>query len=78
MQKALDQMNVQIHPVISDLAGTTGLAIVDAVLAGGREPRKLAQLRDWGMWASEESSLKSLVGGYRAGLVCCRLSWLAV
>src|SRR5205085_470094 len=34
MQKSLDQMNLQIHHVISDLAGTTGLAIMDAILAG--------------------------------------------
>ena len=43
MQKALDQMNLQIHHVISDLAGTTGLAIVDAILAGERDLAKLAQ-----------------------------------
>ena len=46
MQKPLDQMNLQIHRVISDLAGTTGLAIVDAILGGERDPRKLANLRD--------------------------------
>jgi transposase len=38
MQKALDQMNLQIHHVISDLDGTTGLAIMDAILAGERDP----------------------------------------
>lgn len=65
MQKALDQMNVQLHHVISDLAGTTGLAIVDAILAGERDPGKLAQLRDWRIRASEETIIKSLVGDYR-------------
>jgi len=65
MQKALDQMNLQIHHVISDLAGTTGLAIVDAILLGERDPRKLAQLRDWRIRASEETIVKSLVGDYR-------------
>lgn len=45
MQKALDQMNLQIHHVISDLAGTTGLAIVDAILAGERDPHERAHLR---------------------------------
>ena len=34
MQKALDQMNLKIHHVISDLAGTSGLAIMDAILGG--------------------------------------------
>ena len=65
MQKALDQMNVQIHHVISDLAGTTGLAIVDAILAGERDPHALAKLRDWRIKASEETIVKSLVGEYR-------------
>lgn len=41
MQKALDQMNVQIHHVISELAGATGLAIVDAILAGNVIRRNL-------------------------------------
>jgi transposase len=45
MQKALDQMNLRIHHVISDLDGTTGRAIMDAILAGERDPHKLAQLR---------------------------------
>jgi transposase len=65
MQKALDQMNLQIHHVISDLAGTTGLAIVDAILAGERDPHELAKLRDWRIKASEETIMKSLVGDYR-------------
>lgn len=65
MQKALDQMNVQIHHVISELAGTTGLAIVDAILAGERDPQTLAQLRDWRIKATEETIMKSLVGDYR-------------
>jgi transposase len=65
MQKALDQMNLQIHHVISDLSGATGLAIMDAILAGERDPSKLAQLRDWRIRASEETIMKSLVGDYR-------------
>lgn len=65
MQKALDQMNLQIHHVISDLAGATGLAIVDAILAGERDPHELAKLRDWRIKASEETIVKSLVGDYR-------------
>jgi transposase len=65
MQKALDQMNLQIHHVISDLAGTTGLAIMDAILAGERDPHKLAQLRNRHIQACEETIIKSLVGDYR-------------
>src|SRR5438094_7499196 len=65
MQKALDQMNLQIHHVISDIAGTTGLAIIDAILAGERDPKRLADLRDWRIRATEETIMKSLVGDYR-------------
>ena len=62
MQKALDQMNLQLHHVISDLSGRTGMAILDAVLAGEREPKKLATLRDPRIKASEATIAKSLVG----------------
>ena len=46
MQKAMDQMNLQLHHVISDITGLTGLAIVDAILAGKRDPSALAKLRN--------------------------------
>ena len=65
MQKALDQMNLQLHHVISDITGSTGLAILDAILAGERDPKVLAELRDWRIRATEEAIMKSLVGDYR-------------
>ena len=65
MQKALDQMNLQLHHVISDITGQTGLAIVDAILAGQRDPFVLAKLRNERIKASEEVIAKSLVGDYR-------------
>lgn len=65
MHKALDQMNLQIHHVISDITGLTGLKIVDAILAGERDPHKLAALRDGRIKATEETIIKSLVGDYR-------------
>ncbi len=65
MQKALDQMNLQIHHVLSDITGVTGLAIIEAILAGERDPHVLAKLRDWRVRASEETVAKSLVGDYR-------------
>ena len=65
MQKALDQMNLQLHHVISDLGGKTGMAIVEAILAGERDPHQLATLRDPRTRASEETIAKSLVGDYR-------------
>jgi len=65
MQKALDQMNLQIHHVISDITGTTGLAIIDAILAGNRDTQSLAELRDPRIRASKDTIAKSLVGDYR-------------
>lgn len=65
MQKALDQMNLQLHHVISDITGQTGLAIVDAILAGERDPFVLAKLRNDRIKASQEVIAKSLVGDYR-------------
>jgi len=65
MHKALDQMNVQIHHVISDITGVTGLAIVDAIVAGKTNPKELAKLRDHRIKASVETVTKSLVGDYR-------------
>ena len=66
MHKALDQMNLQIHHVISDITGVTGLAIVDAIVAGKNNPRELAKLRDPRIKASIETVTKSLVGDYRS------------
>jgi transposase len=66
MQKALTQMNVQIQHVISDITGLTGLAILDAIVAGERDPAVLATLRDPRIKASEETIRKSLAGNWRA------------
>jgi hypothetical protein len=65
MHKSLDQMNLQIHHVISDITGVTGLAIVDAIIAGNTDPKELATLRDYRIKASIETVTKSLVGDYR-------------
>ena len=65
MHKALTQMNLQIHHVISDITGMTGLNIVDAILAGQRDAAELAKLRDARVKADEETIRKSLVGNWR-------------
>ncbi len=65
MQKALDQMNLQLHHIIADITGTTGLAILDAILSGERDVKKLARLRDPRIRATAETIAKSLVGDYR-------------
>ena len=46
MQKALEQMNVKLTEVVSDITGLTGQRIIAAILAGERNPAELARLRD--------------------------------
>ena len=65
MQKALTQMNLQLHNVISDITGASGLAIIEAILRGEREPSKLSCLCDARIKASRQTVAKSLVGDYR-------------
>jgi len=69
MQKALTQMNLQLANVISDLSGVTGQAIVRAIVAGERNPQKLAELSDPRIEASREEVAKSLEGNWRPELV---------
>ena len=65
MQKALQQMNVLLHQVVSDITGVTGMTIIQAILAGERDPQILAQSRDPRCKNSAEVIAQSLVGNYR-------------
>jgi len=69
MQKALIEMNVQLHIAISDLSGVTGQAIIRAILAGERDPHALAGLRDCRIQASEEEIAHSLQGNWKADVL---------
>jgi transposase len=69
MQKALTQMNVQLANAISDISGTTGQAILTAILAGERDPAKLAKFRDPRIKASEAVIANSLEGNWRPELL---------
>src|SRR5262245_56318894 len=66
IQKALDQMNLQVHRVLSDITGLSGLRIMDAILTGERDPVALAQLCHSRVKSSREIVAKSLEGDYRA------------
>ena len=66
MQKALTEMNVQLHHVVADITGTTGLRIIHAILAGERDPEVLARLRHFRCHASAETIAKALTGNYRS------------
>jgi transposase len=65
IQKSLTQMNVQLHHVISDITGITGLAIIDAILAGQFDPLLLAELKDRRIKASKQTIAKALEGDYQ-------------
>ena len=65
MQKALTQMNVKLQHVIRDITGKTGMDIIEAIVGGERDPRKLAALRDPRTRANEEIIARSLQGYWR-------------
>jgi transposase len=69
IQKALTQMNLQLANVLSDVSGMTGQAIVKAILAGERDPHKLATFRNWRVKASEEEIARSLEGNWQPDLL---------
>jgi transposase len=65
MQKALMQMNVQLHHVVSDITGVTGMKIIRAIVAGRQDPATLAAYRDVRCKASGETVRQALTGHYR-------------
>jgi transposase len=65
MQKALQQMNLLLHNVVSDITGVTGMKVIKAILAGERDPRVLARNRDERCHNTAATIAKSLVGNYR-------------
>lgn len=65
MQKALIQMNLHLHKVISDITGNTGMAIIRAIVAGEQDPPKLAALKDPRIKSSTTEIAKALTGDYR-------------
>ena len=79
MQKALTEMNLKLHHVLSDLDSVSGLAILDAILAGERDPRRLAALRDKRCKAPLATVMAALEGDYREEYLFvlrqCRQSW---
>jgi hypothetical protein len=66
MHKALTQMNLQIHHVLSDITGLSGMAIIEAIVAGERSPVRLAALCNQRVRSDQETVIKSLVGNYRS------------
>jgi transposase len=65
MQKALQQMNLLLHNVVTDITGVTGMTILKAIIAGERDAKVLASHRDSRCRNSVQTIAKSLVGNYR-------------
>jgi transposase len=66
MQKALEQMNVKLTEVVSDITGITGMAIIQAILHGERDPLELAKLRNDRCKRTEAQIARALYGNWRA------------
>jgi transposase len=66
MQKSLEQMNLQLHKVLSDITGVTGMKILKAIVKGQRDPVVLARMRHPLVQSSEETIAKALTGDWRA------------
>jgi transposase len=65
MQKALEQMNLKLPEVLSDITGLTGRKIIQAILAGERDPLTLARLRDQHCHNSADTIARALHGSWR-------------
>jgi transposase len=78
MQKALEQMNVKLTEILSDITGRTGQDILKAILRGVRDPAKLAKFRHCKCKASEAEIAQALTGTYREEhLFCLRQAYQA-
>ena len=71
MQKALDQMSLHLHKVISDITGETGMKIIRAIVAGDRDPVQLARLKNYRIRAGIDTIAKALTGDYREEHLFC-------
>jgi hypothetical protein len=71
MQKALFEMNVQLSNVISDITGESGLRIIEAILAGERDPEQLASLCSIRIKATRQTVARSLHGNWDEALLFC-------
>jgi hypothetical protein len=70
-QKALTLMNLLLHTVVSDITGKTGLCILSAIMAGERDPKKLASHRDRRCAASVADIEAALTGNYQPDHLFC-------
>jgi transposase len=65
MQKSLDQMNVRVHRAVSDISGSTGMAMIRAIVAGERDARQLVKLRNERCAHTRKEMIEELTGNWR-------------
>jgi transposase len=65
MQKSLDQMNVRVHRAVADISGSTGMAMIRAIVAGEHDPRQLAKLRNERCVRTHKEMIEELTGNWR-------------
>ena len=65
IQKSLELMNIKFHTVIRDITGTSGLAVLKAIIDGERKPENFLALLDYRIKADHETIVKSLEGNWR-------------
>jgi transposase len=71
MQKALTLMNIRLDQAVTDITGVTGMRIMRAIVAGTRDARLLAAMRDPGCAKSEAQIAEALTGHYRDEQLFC-------
>lgn len=64
LQRALDCMNVRLHTVISQLHGVSGLRVIEAILAGERDPKALAALCDEQILKRKRAEVEASLEGH--------------
>ncbi len=65
MQKSLELMNLQLHKVLSDITGVSGMKIIRAIVSGERNTSVLAQMRHKSVKSSEQTIIDALTGDWR-------------
>ena len=65
MQKALTFMNIQLHHVITDVTGVTGMNIIRAIVSGERDPEVMAEMRDVRCKTDHQTMCAALIGNYQ-------------
>jgi transposase len=65
MNKILVLMNIQLHVVLRDITGQSGLKVIEAILKGERDAKKLTALVSVRVKATRENIEKALTGDFR-------------